>query len=98
MDTYSPDRADNLSASTREMNLDGLVGPTHNYAGLARGNLASDANANQVSRPKEAALQGLAKMKALADRGVLQGVLPPQERPHMPTLKRLGFRESGEEA
>ena len=90
MDTYNPKKT-NTQAKTREMNLDGLVGPTHNYAGLARGNLASGANANQVSNPKEAALQGLAKMKALADRGLLQGVLPPQERPHIPTLRRLGF-------
>ncbi|WP_092013444.1 N-succinylarginine dihydrolase [Marinobacter daqiaonensis] len=78
----------------RELNLDGLVGPTHNYAGLARGNLASGANANQPSSPREAALQGLAKMKALSDRGILQGVLPPQERPHMPTLRRLGYSGS----
>ncbi len=89
MDVYNP--KETPKTRTRELNLDGLVGPTHNYAGLARGNLASGTNANQISNPKEAALQGLAKMKALADRGLLQGVLPPQERPHMPTLRRLGF-------
>lgn len=95
METYTPSAgAQSHPGATREMNLDGLVGPTHNYAGLARGNLASGANANAVSNPKEAALQGLAKMKALADRGILQGVLPPQERPHMPTLRRLGFHGS----
>ncbi len=27
-----------------EANVDGLVGPTHNYAGLAVGNLASQTN------------------------------------------------------
>lgn len=92
MDTYNPSPNEPPHPGIcREMNLDGLVGPTHNYAGLARGNLASDANANQIANPKEAALQGLAKMKALADRGLLQGVMPPQERPHMPTLRRLGF-------
>lgn len=74
-----------------EANFDGLVGPTHHYGGLAYGNVASAANAGLVSRPKEAALQGLAKMKALADLGVAQGVLPPQERPHLPTLRKLGF-------
>lgn len=74
-----------------ELNLDGLVGPTHNYAGLAEGNLASANNASEVSNPREAALQGLAKMKTLADLGVAQGVLPPHERPHLPSLKRLGF-------
>lgn len=83
-----------MTHSTRELNLDGLVGPTHNYAGLARGNLAAAGHARQVSNPRAAALQGLAKMKTMADLGVLQGVLPPHERPHLPTLRRLGFRGS----
>ncbi|WP_339800176.1 N-succinylarginine dihydrolase [uncultured Marinobacter sp.] len=77
-----------------ELNFDGLVGPTHNYAGLAAGNLASASNASAVSNPREAALQGLAKMKTLADLGICQGVLPPHERPHIPSLKRLGFSGS----
>lgn len=76
---------------TTEANFDGLVGPTHNYAGLATGNRAAAENAEQPSNPKAAALQGLAKMRALARLGVPQGVLPPQERPHIPTLKALGF-------
>ncbi|MEQ9545162.1 MAG: N-succinylarginine dihydrolase [Marinobacter sp.] len=79
-----------------EANFDGLVGPTHNYAGLSWGNVASKSNVNAVSNPKEAALQGLAKMKRLADRGYVQGVLPPHERPHIPTLKALGFTGSDE--
>jgi len=74
-----------------EANFDGLVGPTHNYAGLSWGNIASKANVNAASNPKEAALQGLVKMKRLADRGYVQGVLPPHERPHIPSLRRLGF-------
>ncbi|MBW3226668.1 N-succinylarginine dihydrolase [Marinobacter adhaerens] len=74
-----------------EANFDGLVGPTHNYAGLSWGNVASKSNVSSVSNPKEAALQGLAKMKRLADRGYVQGVLPPHERPHIPTLRALGF-------
>lgn len=78
-------------SSAVEANFDGLVGPTHNYAGLALGNVASAKNAELPSNPREAALQGLAKMKALADLGLAQGVLPPQERPHIPTLKKLGF-------
>ncbi|HCF78969.1 MAG TPA: succinylarginine dihydrolase, partial [Glaciecola sp.] len=49
-----------------EMNFDGLVGPTHNYAGLSYGNVASVNNAKGVSHPKQAALQGLIKMKTLA--------------------------------
>ncbi|MDK8463149.1 N-succinylarginine dihydrolase [Marinobacter sp. SS13-12] len=77
-----------------EANFDGLVGPTHNYAGLSWGNVASKSNVRSVSNPKEAALQGLAKMKRLADRGYVQGVLPPHERPHIPTLRALGFSGS----
>ena len=77
--------------SAVEANFDGLVGPTHNYAGLAQGNVASARNADKPSNPREAALQGLGKMRALAAMGMAQGVLPPQERPHIPTLKALGF-------
>ena len=74
-----------------EANLDGLVGPTDNYAGLSFGNVASQNNQAQVANPKKAALQGLTKMKALADMGMTQGVLAPQERPDIHTLRRLGF-------
>ncbi len=77
-----------------EVNFDGLVGPTHNYAGLSFGNVASQSNANAVSSPRQAAKQGLAKAKALADMGMTQGVLAPQERPDIQTLRRLGFTGS----
>lgn len=74
-----------------EANFDGLVGPTHNYAGLSFGNVASKSNAQATSNPKQAALQGLQKMKALADLGMHQGVLAPQERPDIYNLRKLGF-------
>lgn len=74
-----------------EVNFDGLVGPTHNYAGLSFGNIASKSNKQEASNPKEAALQGLAKKKALHDLGFKQGVLLPHERPFIPALKNLGF-------
>lgn len=74
-----------------EINFDGLVGPTHHYAGLSFGNEASTKNRNNISNPKLAAKQGLLKMKALADLGLKQGVFAPQERPHVPTLRKLGF-------
>ena len=77
-----------------EVNFDGLVGPTHNYAGLSYGNIASASHALGVSNPKAAALQGLDKMKRLADMGLKQAILPPQERPHMVTLRALGFSGS----
>ena len=77
-----------------EVNFDGQVGPTHNYGGLSYGNVASQSNSQQSSNPKEAALQGLAKMKALMDMGFVQGVLAPQERPDVAALRRLGFAGS----
>ena len=79
---------------TIEANFDGLVGPTHNYAGLSRGNKASINHAGKVANPKQAALQGLEKMKALSELGFVQGVLAPQERPDITTLRRLGFTGS----
>jgi succinylarginine dihydrolase len=80
-----------------EANFDGLVGPTHNYAGLSYGNVASKNNAKAVSNPKQAALQGLAKMKALADMGMSQGVLAPQARPDVDAMRRLGFSGNDEQ-
>src|SRR3954471_11621029 len=74
-----------------EVNFDGLVGPTHNYAGLSQGNLASQKSKHSVSNPRAAALEGLRKMKLLADLGVKQAVLPPQERPDVEALRRVGF-------
>ncbi|MDB5322503.1 MAG: astB [Phycisphaerales bacterium] len=77
--------------NAREVNFDALVGPTHNYAGLAYGNIASQKNKDAPSNPRQAALEGLAKMKFLADLGVPQAVLPPQLRPDLATLRTLGF-------
>lgn len=74
-----------------EINFDGIVGPTHNYSGLSFGNIASMTSKLTRSNPKQAALQGLKKMKLLYDLGINQAVLPPHERPHIPTLRRLGF-------
>lgn len=74
-----------------EVNFDGLVGPTHFYGGLSLGNQASMLHAGETSNPKAAALQGLEKMKVLSQLGIHQAVLPPHERPHMPTLRTLGF-------
>lgn len=78
----------------REVNFDGLVGPTHNYSGLAVGNVASMSHGGLLSNPKEGALQGLAKMKSLMDAGYAQGVLPPQQRPDIGALRDLGFSGS----
>ncbi|MBP2197469.1 N-succinylarginine dihydrolase [Pantoea cypripedii] len=80
-----------------EANFDGLVGLTHHYAGLSFGNEASTRNQLQPSNPRLAAKQGLLKMKALADMGYVQGVIPPHERPNLPLLRQLGFSGSDEQ-
>lgn len=77
-----------------EVNFDGLIGPTHNYGGLSHGNIASSNNALKISQPRKAALQSLEKMQYLRSLGLKQGVLLPQQRPHLPTLKSLGFSGS----
>lgn len=81
-------------ASACELNIDGLVGPTHNYGGLSYGNVASQNNSQVASNPREAARQGLAKMKALMDMGFAQAVLAPQERPDVQALRGCGFSGS----
>jgi succinylarginine dihydrolase len=80
-----------------EANFDSIVGPTHNYAGLSPGNVASTAHRGEISRPRDAALQGLSKMRSLAGLGLRQGWLPPQERPDLDTLRTLGFSGSDAE-
>ncbi|MDX1291993.1 MAG: N-succinylarginine dihydrolase [Hyphomonas sp.] len=75
-----------------EVNFDGLIGPSHNYGGLSDGNLASAANAGDVANPREAALQGLEKMRMLTGHGLVQGVLPPLPRPNFDLLVSAGFR------
>lgn len=75
----------------REFNFDGLVGPSHNYAGLSFGNVASFSNVKSASNPRQAALQGLDKMRALAQRGFAQALLPPQARPNFRLLRAIGF-------
>ena len=87
----SPATTAQHTVDTRVTNFDGIPGPTHNYSGLAHGNLAAERNAQQDANPREAALQGLAKMRALAARGFPQAILPPQERPDVGALRALGF-------
>jgi len=81
-----------MSALMPTVCFDGLVGPTHNYAGLSAGNVAATRHAGQVANPRAAALQGLAKMRLVSSLGTPQAVLPPQHRPDVATLRRLGFR------
>jgi succinylarginine dihydrolase len=74
----------------QEINFDGIVGPSHNYAGLSLGNLASTRNAGQVSEPRAAALQGLDKMRTNLALGLCQGILLPHKRPNREWLAQLG--------
>ena len=74
----------------REINFDGIIGPSHNYAGLSFGNLASTRNAGQISQPRAAALQGLDKMRANLALGLAQGVFVPLSRPNRDWLFALG--------
>ncbi len=74
-----------------EANFDGIVGPSHTYGGLSFGNLASMQHQALTSNPREAALQGIDKMRALMQLGITQGVLLPHERPAVELLRRLGF-------
>lgn len=74
----------------REINFDGLIGPSHNYAGLSLGNLASTRNAGHVSEPRAAALQGIEKMRANIALGLVQGVFMPLPRPNVGWLADLG--------
>lgn len=75
--------------TTTEINFDGIVGPSHNYAGLSAGNLAATAHAGQLSHPRAAALQGLDKMRANLALGLRQGVLLPHRRPNRQWLASL---------
>ena len=81
----------------REINFDGVVGPSHNYAGLSLGNLASAKNAGDVSRPRAAALQGLDKMRANLALGLVQGMFVPPPRPARAWLDALGTTVEGAE-
>jgi succinylarginine dihydrolase len=81
----------------REVQFDGLVGPTHNYGGLSPGNVASTLHTGEVSNPRAAAQQGLAKMRFVRGLGVAQAVLPPHDRPSLASLRALGFHGKDEE-
>ncbi len=84
------------SYSAKEYIFDGLVGPTHNYAGLSHGNIASLSNRNRTANPRLAALQGLEKMRFVFEKGIGQAILPPPSRPKISWLKSLGFGQNDE--
>ena len=73
-----------------EINFDGIIGPSHNYAGLSLGNLASASHAGDLAYPRAAALQGLAKMRHNMALGLAQGFLLPLPRPNTAFLAAIG--------
>ncbi len=81
-----------------EINFDGIVGPSHNYAGLSLGNIASASHRGQTSYPRAAALQGMAKMRGNMDRGLAQGFLLPLPRPNTGLLRDLAVGEATDRA
>lgn len=72
-----------------EINFDGIIGPTHNFAGLSPGNLAATSNAGRIAHPRAAALEGIAKMRANLALGLRQGILLPHPRPDTRWLEAL---------
>ncbi|BBI72875.2 hypothetical protein HAALTHF_24950n [Vreelandella aquamarina] len=56
--------------SIREVNFDGLVGLTHNYSGLAHGNVASMSHGGLVSNPKEGGAAGAGQDEVADGRGL----------------------------
>lgn len=66
-----------MTIQAYEVNFDSLIGMTHLPL--------------ETSNPRLAAMQGLNKAKLLASLGIKQAFFPPQERPHLPTLNRIGF-------
>ncbi len=82
----------------QEINFDGIVGPSHNYAGLSLGNLAATKNAGAASFPREAALQGIAKMRANMAMGLAQGFFVPLPRPNSGWLEALAVDEDSDPA
>ncbi|WP_370187374.1 N-succinylarginine dihydrolase [Qipengyuania sp.] len=81
-----------------EINFDGIVGPSHNYAGLSLGNIASASHGGDPSFPRAAALQGLAKMRGNMERGLAQGFLLPLPRPNAGLLERLAVDAGSDRA
>jgi succinylarginine dihydrolase len=73
-----------------ELNFDGIVGPSHNYAGLSLGNLAATRNKGNAAFPRAAALQGIEKMRHNLALGLAQGILLPHSRPNRDWLEQLG--------
>lgn len=80
--------------SMTEINFDGIVGPSHNYAGLSLGNIASATHGGDPSYPRAAALQGVTKMRGNLARLGVQGFLLPLPRPNSALLDALALDDT----
>src|SRR4051794_31459480 len=74
---------EDVMAGARELNFDGLVGPSHHFGGLSFGNVASSQHQGELSTPRRAALRGLEKTRLLQGLGVPRGFFPPHFRPEL---------------
>lgn len=79
------------SRFAREVNFEGLPGPTHLFSGLSEGNIASTSHGGEISHPRAAALQCLEKIKFLASLSSTEAIMLPQPRPDLAYLKAQGF-------
>ena len=79
------------SRLVREVNFEGIPGPTHLFSGLSKGNIASTSHDGNVSHPKAAALQCLEKIKFLSELGSTEAIVLPQTRPDLSYLKDQGY-------
>lgn len=84
-----------MNSALTEINFDGIIGPSHNYAGLSPGNLASASNAGAISSPRAAALQGVEKMRVNLRLGLRQGFFMPLDRPNLAWLDGLSADIAG---
>ena len=74
-----------------EINFDGIVGPSHNYAGLSLGNLASARNAGRVSLPARGGAAGAgARCGTIWRWGWRRGCSVPLPRPNARLSRRAG--------
>ena len=75
----------------REINFDGIIGPSHNYAGLSLGNLASTRNAGRgVAAARGGACRASTRCAPIWRWGWRQGIFVPQPRPDRAWLAELG--------
>ena len=77
-----------------EVNFEAGFGLHTHHSGLSYGNVASMQHQMEVSNPREAALQGLEKMKLLSSLGIKQALLPPHERPYFRCCGLWGLKGS----